>query len=258
LVHVAVLLQPYLELILQGKKTVESRLTIQARDPYDNICKGDRIYFKQSSGPYRAAAIADHVLFEDNLTPRRIKEIHREYNHLICGEDSFWHWKRNSKFCTLIWLRDVHPIDVGPAIRPLQGVAWLSLENDPAWRRVDRADGQSHANHSFLIEVTSGNLRNNSLYSSKVIDRFPPWSIGGRDKSKAARPITLVFHQGPTVQTDIVGDRKLFRTRAWGKWFDEHSVSPGDHVVFTPVGRSTFWVGLSRAPARASASAPRT
>jgi hypothetical protein len=72
LIHIAVLIQPYLDFILQGKKTVESRLTMQARDPFDNIEKGERIYFKQSSGPYRATAIADQVLFEDNLTPRRI------------------------------------------------------------------------------------------------------------------------------------------------------------------------------------------
>jgi ASC-1-like (ASCH) protein len=239
-------MRPYVDLILQGKKTVESRLTMQARDPFDNIEKGDRIYFKQSSGPYCATAVAGHVLFEDNLTPRRIKEIQREYNHLICGEESFWNWKRNSNFCTLIWLRDVRPVEVGPAIRPLQGVAWLTLDEDPAWRRVETDPAALQSSGSFAIEVTEGNLRNNSLYVSKVIDRFPAWAIGGRDKSKAAKPMTLMFHQGPTVETDIVGDRKLFRTRAWGRWFDEHKVKSGDRVVFTPINDRTYAVGLAK------------
>lgn len=238
-------MRPYVDLILQGKKTVESRLTMQARDPFDNVEPGERIYFKQSSGPYRATAIAGHVLFEDNLTPRRIKEIEREYNHLIRGEESFWNWKRHSKFCTLIWLREVRPLEVGPAIRPLQGVAWLTLEEDPAWRRIEN-DFAAQSNGSFTIAVTSGNLRNNSLYVSKVIERFPAWAVGGRDKSKAAKPMTLMFHQGPTVQTDIVGDRKLFRTRAWGRWFGQHKVKPGDRVVFTPIDDCTYAVGLAK------------
>jgi ASC-1-like (ASCH) protein len=244
LIHVAVLIQPYLDLILQGKKTVESRLTMQARDPFDNIECGERIYFKQSSGPFRAMAIADHVLFEQDLTPMRIKAIQREYNHLICGEDSFWNWKRNSRYCTLIWLREVQPTDLGPAIRPLQGVAWLTLDEDPAIRRIETPGESTRSATSFSIEVTAGNLRNNSLYVAKVIDRFPQWAIGGNDKSQAARPITLVFHQGPTVQTDIVGSRKMLRTRAWGVWFREHDVRPGDRVVFTPIQEFTYLVGL--------------
>lgn len=246
MLHIAVLLKPYLDLILAGKKTVECRLTVQARDPYERIEPGERIYFKQSAGPYGATAIAEEVLFENDLTPQRVNAIRRDYNDLICGDSAFWNYKRNSKFCTLVWLKDVKAIDNGPAIRPLQGVAWLVLEEEPAWRRTEKTTKSLFNNQSFFVQVTLGNVRNNSVYVTPVIERFPEWVIGGKNKSSAAKSITLILHDGPTVQTDIVGPRNMLRTRIWGKWFRDHEVKPGDRVVFTPMDECTYLVGLSR------------
>jgi len=249
MIHVAVLLPQYLDMILAGTKTVECRLTKQARDPFERIEPGERIYFKQSAGEFAATAIADHVMFESDLTPKRVKELKRDYNDLIGGEDRFWNWKRDSNYVTLIWLRDVQPIDNGPLIRPLQGVAWLCLEEDLAWRRVSppARNGQVDMaqRESFFIEITAGNLKNNSLYVTGVLDHFPAWTIGGANKSEAARPITLMLHDGPTVKTDIVGPRKLLRTRAWGPWFRKHRAKARDRVVFTPVEKDRFLVGLT-------------
>lgn len=257
MIHVAVLLKPYLDLILQGKKTVECRLTKDARDPFENIEAGERIYFKLSAGPFAATAIADHVMFESNLSPRRINEIRRDYNDLICGDMTYWNWKRDANYCTLIWLKDVAPIDNGPKIRPLQGVAWLTLEEESAWRKLEtgatqgllhdgaRAKPQA-ALGSFTVQVTDGNVKNNSLYITKVVDRFPKSAIGGKNKSSAGEPITLVLHDGPTVQTDVVGPRNMLRTRVWGPWFKKHGVKRGDRVVFTPVDERMYLVGLAR------------
>ncbi len=258
MIHVAVLLKPYHDLILRGQKTVECRLTKDARDPFENVEPGDRIYFKISSGPFAATAIVDHVLFESNLTPRRVNEIRRDYNDQICGEPKFWNWKRDARFCTLIWLKDIAPIDTGPQIRPLQGVAWLTLDEDPAWRKVENRNGSAARpkssaklpptkQSSFAIAVTDGNVRNNSLYVTSVADRFPQTAFGGRTKSLAGKPITLVLRDGPTVQTDIVGPRNMLRSRVWGSWFRKHGVKRGDHVVFTPMDETTFLVGLTRA-----------
>lgn len=253
MIHIAVLLKPYLDLILSGKKTVECRLTRQARDPYERIEPGERIYFKLSAGPYGATALADHVMFEDRLTPKRIAEVRRDYNHQICGETSFWNYKRHSSYCTLIWLKDVQATDAGPAIRPLQGVAWLTLDEEPAWRRLNDDAKRLFPATSFMVDVTDGNLRNNSLYLTNVMDRFPHWAMGGPNKKKAARPMTLLLHQGPTVQSDIVAPRNMLRTRVWRKWFADHGVKHGDRVVFTPVNETTYSVGLTRSAPAAGA-----
>lgn len=264
MIHIAVLLKPYLELILAGHKRVECRLTRQARNPFGRIEIGQRIYFKQSTGPYGATAIAEHIIFEDNLTPKRVKQIRRDNNDLICGDAAFWNSKRHSSFATLIWLTDIQPIASGPAIRPLQGVAWLTLEEEPAWRRVERGQidqqlelsrqlelprgtkPQAAARPAFSIKVSPGNLRHNSLYITKVAECFPNWTCGGKNRANAAPPVTLILHEGPTVQTDIVGPRNMLRTRIWGSWFRRHGVKQGDRVVFTPVNQATYFVGLAR------------
>ncbi|MGI9015423.1 MAG: ASCH domain-containing protein [Phycisphaerales bacterium] len=255
MIHVAVLLRQYLELIASGKKSVECRLTQQARAPYEQIEPGDRIYFKQSSGPYRLTAIADHVLFESELTPSRIREVKRDYNDLIQGEADFWKAKKSSNYLSLIWLRDVEHIDTGPGIRPLQGLAWYVLPSatsdeeagvtDTASPASAHADGPARL--SFAVAITEGNIRNRSLYVTSVIDHFPAWTMGGNNRNESGRPITLMLRDGPTFQTDIVESRRLFRSRKhWGNWFDQMEAQPGDWVVFTPLDAATYFVGFRK------------
>ena len=240
MLHVAVLLKPYLDAVLDGRKTVECRLTIQPRVPYDAIEPGERIYFKQSSGPYRATAIADHVIFENDLTPKRVKQLQRDYNDLVCGEPRFWKAKRNSRFATFIWLKDVQAIDTGPALKPLQGVAWVKLDETPSWKMPKPTVD------SFQTELTQGNLRNNSISVRNIIDRFPRHSIGGPTRREAADLLTLILHNGPTIETDIVGSKGILRKRTWGTWFKKHGAKPGDQIVFTPVDETTYFVAIAR------------
>lgn len=243
--HVAVLLKPYLDLVLAGQKTVECRLTRQPLAPFEQVEPGERIWFKQSAGPFRATAVAGHVIFEDNLTPAKVARLRRDYNDLICGEAHFWKLKSASRYCTLIWLADVQPIDAGPKIRPLQGLAWLGIEDGAIQRPGPPIRARKAADDSFAVQITAGNIRNNTLYVTSVLDRFPAWAVGGPKKRHAAKPVTLVLQDGPSVRTDIVGRRKLVRARMWGRWYRRLGARPGDRVVFTPVDESTYLVALS-------------
>lgn len=265
MIHVAVLIQPYLDLLVSGEKTIECRLTKDNRAPFEAIEPGERIYFKQSAGPYRAVGTAEHAAFESNLNAKRIREIERDYNHAILGEPAFWQRKRTARFASLIWLTDVEAIDHGPEIPNLQGRAWLSLEEETAWRlrkpaparrrqgSTDGRDGRLFstattmaATTPFEITITPGNVRNGTLYVTGVVDRFPESSLGGRTKDDAGEPFTLRLHGGPTVDTDIVEARNLLRTRIWRSWFKRHSARPGDRVVFAPEGDGSYAVGLVR------------
>lgn len=243
-------MKPYINLILSGEKTIECRLTKQARAPFDAIDAGERIYFKQSAGPWGLTAVCDHALFEDNLCPARVRELQRDYNEFIRGDNAYWESKQDARYISLIWLRDIEPIDTGPGIKPLQGAAWVSisaerdLQEEPALEPSAARGAEQTPDLCFAIEITEGNLRNNSLYVTRVIDRFPAWSIGGRNRSESARPITLLLRDGPRIETDIVGPRKLFRRRAWGEWYRTVGAEPGDQVVFTPLDEATFFVGL--------------
>ncbi len=94
------------------------------------------------------------------------------------------------------------------------------------------------------IEITQGNINNEHLYLSSVIDFFPKESIGGGNVREAARR-TLEVHNGlgDPIATDIAGDKKIFRKRSWvGDFFRAHDIREGDRVVIEKTGPSRYHV----------------
>lgn len=89
-----------------------------------------------------------------------------------------------------------------------------------------------------IIELTQGNLNNNHLYLSSIMELFPATSIGGSSEVEHA-PQWLEVHSGigEPVVTDIAGDKKIFRKRAWvGEFFTAHQLKAGDFVVVERTG----------------------
>ena len=125
--HVAIVHREYVEAILDGSKTIEARLARVRCAPYEKIKTGDRIYIKQSSGPYRARARVEKVRFFDGLTPVRVRAIRKQYNGAIGGPESYWQSKRDARVATLVWLGEVKPITRGPRIPKMHGRGWLVL-----------------------------------------------------------------------------------------------------------------------------------
>lgn len=108
--HLAILKLFYLRLILEGRKTIECRLTRIKYPPFRLIDPGDLILLKQSGGPVCGRARVKKVQFYENLTPARVQEIRRSYNHLILGEEDYWESHQNSRYGSLIWLEKVEKI----------------------------------------------------------------------------------------------------------------------------------------------------
>src|SRR6185369_4861055 len=129
-VHVAILWKQYIKLILDGTKTVESRLTIRPLVPYKAIKPGERIYMKASAGPFMATAVAEKVRFFEINTVEDLRDLYRRYNHLVRGDAAYWRWhkQKRSRCATLIWLRDVEPTGTGPKLAPSRGPAWFVLD----------------------------------------------------------------------------------------------------------------------------------
>jgi hypothetical protein len=109
--HLAVLKAGYLDAILTGAKTVESRLARVRTPPYHAVEPGDVIWFKVSRGPVLARATAGTVRYFDDLTPARIKKLKSRYGRDIMGTDEFWAGRLDCRYATLIWLEDVHPVE---------------------------------------------------------------------------------------------------------------------------------------------------
>lgn len=134
MIHVAIIHKRYLDAILAGEKTIEARLARNRCEPFARIQRGERIYFKQSSGPFRATALAAKVTFRDSLCPNDVKVIRDRYGDRIRADRAYWKLKEPATCATLIWLRDIEPIDSGPDLSAAQTPgsrrAWFVLAND--------------------------------------------------------------------------------------------------------------------------------
>ena len=120
MIHVAILHKQYLDAVLAGEKTIEARLSKIRTEPFGRVKKGERIYFKQSSGPFRATAIVRTVKSFEDLTPAGVRSMRQEYNDGILGKSAFWTAKSGATCATLTWLDEVELIDSGPDLSKVQ------------------------------------------------------------------------------------------------------------------------------------------
>lgn len=100
------------------------------RVPHGSAFTGERIYFKERSGPVRATALVARVECYQDLTPRRVRELCRDHNQRILGPPEYWQEKSSARFATLLWV--VHPeaIHFGPEIPAFCGNAWIRIPAD--------------------------------------------------------------------------------------------------------------------------------
>jgi ASC-1-like (ASCH) protein len=109
--HLVILKKPYLDMILEGRKRIELRLYKTKHPAFGRVFAGDKLFLKVSSGSVCAIATVEKVKTFENLTPERILDLKQQYNHDIGGGDEHWQSKMNSKYCLLVWLKDVKTIE---------------------------------------------------------------------------------------------------------------------------------------------------
>jgi hypothetical protein len=82
-------------------------------------------------------------------------------------------------------------------------------------------------------EITQGNLNENNkhFYLGDFFEKFPPEIIGGSEwDEKGVERIAIVDWGGGLVETDIAGDKKIFRNRSMARKFLANA-KVGDVVV---------------------------
>jgi hypothetical protein len=234
-IHVAIMKRPYLQAILDGRKTMESRLTVRPLAPYRAIQPGERMFFKVSAGPFLATAVAGPVHFFEQLTPAKVVELKRRFNDRVLGDEQFWQGKRDSRFATFVELERVQPIGRGPVMEPSRGPAWFVLPDEAA----------PSPPAMFEVTLTQGAIRNHYLRIPRKVHEFAAKHYGGRTLAGAGEPVTLLIDGRPPVRTDIVSNG-MVRWRGWGSVYEQEGASPGDAVRFVDVGDRRYRVTLIR------------
>lgn len=129
--HLAILKKKWLEKIISGEKTIESRWYKQKRTPYQKIAKGDMLYFKETGKPVTAKATAQEVLFFDMLTEEKIRNILENYGKEINITVDAVSRLLDKKYCTLVVLENVQKIQPFQINKKGYGIqaAWITVDN---------------------------------------------------------------------------------------------------------------------------------
>ncbi len=101
-IHLAVFNPPYLDYILEGKKTVESRFSVVRCAPYGRVEKGDILALKQASGPIVGVCLVERVWFY-HLEPDTWLDIKNRFAEMLCATDpEFWESRARAEYATLM------------------------------------------------------------------------------------------------------------------------------------------------------------
>lgn len=110
-VHLGVFVEPFLDAILEGRKTIESRFGIHRIAPFERVSAGDFILLKKSGGPVVGIAIAGDATYF-HLDPATLDDIRSRFAVRIYAEnDEFWEERAGKRFATLIEIDAVSKIE---------------------------------------------------------------------------------------------------------------------------------------------------
>lgn len=129
-VHVGIFAEPYLTLITECKKTIESRFSVNRISPYGRIFTGDIVLVKKAGGPVVGMFVAGEVKFYSRLNNNKLKEIEDNFGEQICTyvNPNFWPNRTTSKFATLIFIDrfiEIEPFTISKSDR----MAWSIVQN---------------------------------------------------------------------------------------------------------------------------------
>ena len=126
--HLVILHRPYLELILAGTKTVESRLS-KNRHPAATRCRrGDVLYLKEAGGDVRGRAVVASITEINDIPPGGVARLAEEWWPRVVGsgpEDPYWLARRDARHALFIELADVRPCHIPARLFP-RNLPWAS------------------------------------------------------------------------------------------------------------------------------------
>lgn len=134
----------FIEKIVSGQKTIESRWYKHRSPPWGSIQAGERIYFKDAGKPVSVQAEVEKVLSFSNLTPQRVWTLLETYGkeNGIPAEQlpAFYERFKDKNYCLLIHLKNaqrIQPFEINKRGFGMQA-AWLCVESMDSLKREGR------------------------------------------------------------------------------------------------------------------------
>jgi hypothetical protein len=115
-VHLAVMVEPYLTYILEGKKSIESRFSKHAIAPFCQIEPGELVLLKLTGGPIVGCFTTDTVEFV-NLNEQERARLREDYSEAICADDDFWKAREDKRYATLVGVRNARELRPAPVAK---------------------------------------------------------------------------------------------------------------------------------------------
>lgn len=139
--HLAILCQPFLDLILSGQKTIETRFTQVKCAPFQKVKTGDIILLKETGGLVLGEFTAGKVEYFDDMSPVKIEAL-KAFSKEIAADavEDFWTPRLKAKYVSFIHVTHVKKYE-----KPLPFVkkdrrAWVVLEDTLSYREPDLFD----------------------------------------------------------------------------------------------------------------------
>ena len=109
--HLAVFREPFLDLILCGRKTVESRFSRNHVAPHGRLVEGDLLLLKRQSGPVAGIAEVGAANYY-RLDPDTFTQIRATFASRLCAEArEFWEARSAARHATLAHIRQAAVVD---------------------------------------------------------------------------------------------------------------------------------------------------
>lgn len=105
--HLAIMDKNTINMILKGKKIVESRFSKNKISPFNKVKVGETVYLKESGKDITASFEIEKVIFFDDLNSSKIISLKEKYNNLIKAPIVYWNYKLDSKYGTLMYIKSV-------------------------------------------------------------------------------------------------------------------------------------------------------
>lgn len=259
--------QPWIDLILSGRKTWEMRGTGTSHRGWFGLIRkgsGQVVGAARMTGSGAALTQAEMIATMDR---HHIPE-HMIRSGAVAKWTTPWHLSDarplgrpvayNHPYGAVTWVNledeviraiaaqmDLAPVSIPSAINPMaerKRTAMPTLATPPA---------AAPSGGSLLgeVQITQGNLTNNHFYLRSFLHRFPELLIGGRDHVNPV--LALVEAEGmPPARTDICPRHRFFRDRAWTRrFFANHDAAPGDRVRISQIAPLHYGVKLLKGAA---------